>query len=304
MHTTKPTRYVGIQVVDAVPMTRGEFETSEGGCPLGQGAEAIEATARGYSVQTPDGSKSWIPADIFETNFRGQLNDGADAETAWQVFELGAQQMDADADPIEKEIRAKGKTGPRVTAESLEAKIVRQEFHRLTDVLTVCVLTMENGFTVTGESACADPANYDEAIGRKIARANAFEKLWPLEGYFLRERLHREAGRRLSIARVAHEVNRAYCQALGDNSQPSFEEAPGWQRDSALLGVNLHADGEHGPEASHASWMAQKLADGWTYGPVKDPEAKTHPCLVPFKQLPPEQQAKDYLFRAVVHALR
>jgi len=304
MHTTKPTRYVGIQVVDAVPMTRGEFETSEGGYPLGQGAESIEATAQGYAVQAGDGGKAWIPADIFETNFRGQLNDGADAETAWKAFEIGAQQLDDELDPIEKEIRAKGKTGPRVTAEALEAKIVRQDFHRLTDVLTVCVLTMENGFTVTGESACADPANYDEGIGRQIARANAFDKLWPLEGYFLRERLHREAGRRLSIARVAHEVNRAYCQFLGDDSQPSFEEAPGWQRDSAMLGVNLHADGEHGPEASHASWMAQKIADGWTYGQTKDPEAKTHPCLVPFDQLPREQQAKDYLFRAVVHALR
>jgi len=106
------------------------------------------------------------------------------------------------------------------------------------------------------------------------------------------------------IARVAHEVNRAYCAALGDNSQPSWEKAPAWQRESARMGVDLHTMGDFGPEASHISWMNQKLNDGWVYGPVKDPEAKTHPCLVPFENLAPEQQAKDYLFRGVVHAMR
>lgn len=105
------------------------------------------------------------------------------------------------------------------------------------------------------------------------------------------------------VARACHEVNRAYCQALGDSSQPAWEDAPDWQKDSAMLGVELHMSGDHGPEASHASWMAQKVADGWVYGETKDPEKKTHPCLVPFEQLPKEQQAKDYLFRAVVLAL-
>jgi len=106
------------------------------------------------------------------------------------------------------------------------------------------------------------------------------------------------------IARVCHEVNRAYCQALGDNSQPAWEDAPDWQKDSALLGVKLHIEHpESGPQASHESWMAQKLADGWAYGRTKDPEAKTHPCIVPFDLLPVDQQAKDYIFRAVVHAL-
>lgn len=55
--------------------------------------------------------------------------------------------------------------------------------------------------------------------------------------------------------------------------------------------------------ASHQSWMAQKLADGWTFGPVKDAEKKQHPCLVPFNLLPREQQAKDFIFRGIVHAL-
>lgn len=106
------------------------------------------------------------------------------------------------------------------------------------------------------------------------------------------------------IARVCHEVNRAYCQSLGDMSQPSWEDAPQWQRDSAMLGVKLHTENNVGPEASHESWMAQKVAEGWVFGPKKDPEAKTHHCIVPFDMLPREQQAKDFIFRAVVHALR
>lgn len=106
------------------------------------------------------------------------------------------------------------------------------------------------------------------------------------------------------IARVAHEVNRAYCAAIGDDSQPTWAEAPEWQRSSAIEGVRFHTSADHGPEASHESWMRQKLAEGWKYGPVKDPEAKTHPCIVPFNELSDKQQAKDFLFRAVVHALR
>lgn len=106
------------------------------------------------------------------------------------------------------------------------------------------------------------------------------------------------------IARVAHEVNKAYCEALGDNSQPSWDDAPQWQRDSAAMGVELHASGDHGPEASHASWMAQKVAEGWVYGTEKNPELKQHHCIVPFADLPQAQQAKDFIFRGVVHALR
>jgi hypothetical protein len=106
------------------------------------------------------------------------------------------------------------------------------------------------------------------------------------------------------IARVAHEVNRAYCQALGDNSQVAWEAVPQWQRDSALLGVRLHrTNPDAGPKASHESWMAQKVAEGWVYGPEKNPDLKTHHCIVPFDQLPREQQAKDFLFRGVVLAL-
>ena len=108
---------------------------------------------------------------------------------------------------------------------------------------------------------------------------------------------------REKIAKTCHEVNKAYCEALGDYSQPEWKDAPDWQKDSARMGVELHLSGAHGPEASHGSWMAQKVADGWVYGEVKDPEKKTHPCIVPFDQLPVAQQAKDFIFRQVVHSL-
>lgn len=106
------------------------------------------------------------------------------------------------------------------------------------------------------------------------------------------------------IARVAHEVNRAYCQSQGDDSQPPWDQAPQWQKDSAINGVRFHIENPNaGPEASHENWLKEKQAAGWTFGLTKDPVAKTHPCCVPFEKLPRSQQTKDWLFRAVVHAL-
>jgi hypothetical protein len=107
------------------------------------------------------------------------------------------------------------------------------------------------------------------------------------------------------IAQVAHEINRSYCLAIGDNSQQSWEEAPDWQRSSAINGVNFHLENpEAPPSASHESWLKQKEEEGWKYGPVKNPETKEHPCYVPYDQLPVEQKAKDYLFKQVVHSLK
>lgn len=107
-----------------------------------------------------------------------------------------------------------------------------------------------------------------------------------------------------AIARVCHEVNRAYCAALGDLSQAPWENAPEWQRTSALHGVEMHrANPDAGPELSHAAWLAEKRASGWIWGPTKDVERKLHPCCVPFEELPVEQRAKDFLFGAVVAAL-
>lgn len=113
---------------------------------------------------------------------------------------------------IEKEIQDKGLTAPRITPDDLKANIVgeyfftaesgvkfafneQDEMTRLTGyhaelgLLTFCVLVLRNGFTVTGESACASPANFDAELGRKIARQNAVAKVWPLMGYELRSKL-------------------------------------------------------------------------------------------------------------------
>jgi hypothetical protein len=109
----------------------------------------------------------------------------------------------------------------------------------------------------------------------------------------------------VEIAMVCHEVNRAYCQALGDESQLSWNDCPMWQRESAVAGVTAHlANPEMTPEDSHKEWSAHKVKDGWKFGPVKNPDAKEHPCLVEYSKLPVEQRAKDYIFRAIVHSLK
>lgn len=87
---------------------------------------------------------------------------------------------------IEREIQAKGLTAPRITPAHIDAQIVAEQYHVFPGTtLTVCALTLRNGFTVTGESAAASPENFDAEIGRKIARENARNKIWALEGYML-----------------------------------------------------------------------------------------------------------------------
>lgn len=107
---------------------------------------------------------------------------------------------------IESEIQEKGLTAPRITPAEVDAQIVGENYFRASDAatalgqpagiplscLTICVLTLKNGFTVTGESACASPENFDAELGRKIARDNARGKIWALEGYALRKRLSGE----------------------------------------------------------------------------------------------------------------
>jgi hypothetical protein len=106
------------------------------------------------------------------------------------------------------------------------------------------------------------------------------------------------------IAKICHEANRAYCQAIGDNSQPAWDDAPDWQKDSAVAGVRFRMDTPSAPaSAQHESWMRDKAAAGWVYGPVKDAEKKQHPCMVPYDDLPEEQRVKDALFAGIVHAL-
>ena len=225
---------------------------------------------------------------------------------------------------LEEEIVAKGLTAPRITPADVEANIVgeyyftaadgcvgnvdqdmRSEHIQSLELLTFCVLVTKNGFTVTGESACASPENFDAELGRVIARDNAINKIWMLEGYLLKQQLHEQKtpspDNRIDIAKKCHEINRAYCAALGDTSQLPWDQAPEWQRQSAINGVQFHIEHpDAGPDASHNSWLEEKRSAGWKFGPVKDADKKEHPCFVPYDQLPAEQKAKDYLFKQTV----
>jgi len=98
--------------------------------------------------------------------------------------------MSKDEAAIEAEINSKGLTAPRITPGMLDAEIASEDYHVFPNSqLTVCCLTLQNGFTVTGESACASPENFNAEIGRKISRENARAKLWPLLGFRLKDQL-------------------------------------------------------------------------------------------------------------------
>lgn len=106
------------------------------------------------------------------------------------------------------------------------------------------------------------------------------------------------------IARVCHEANRAYCLTLGDTSQVAWDDAPEWQKNSAVEGVRFRlANPSARPSDMHRNWVMQKVKDGWKHGPVKDANKKEHPCMVEYHELPIEQQRKDALFSQVVRAL-
>lgn len=105
-----------------------------------------------------------------------------------------------------------------------------------------------------------------------------------------------------ACAAASHEANRIYCATLGDLSQLHWEDAPAWQQDSAKRGVEKALGGAT-PGELHESWCAVKRADGWVHGSVKDPDLKTHPCLVPYGELPAEQREKDGIYQKTVLAM-
>lgn len=107
------------------------------------------------------------------------------------------------------------------------------------------------------------------------------------------------------VAQVAHEINKVYCELYGDMSQPTWEDAPDWQKTSAIHGVDFHLNNPDAtPELSHEVWCREKAAAGWKWGPVKDAEKKEHPCFALYSELPLEQKGKDHLFRQIVHSLK
>ncbi|MHA3112888.1 RyR domain-containing protein [Acinetobacter sp. ANC 4193] len=109
----------------------------------------------------------------------------------------------------------------------------------------------------------------------------------------------------VAIAMICHAINAAYCQSLGDDSQPTWDDAPDAQKQGIISGVEMYiANPNVTPEQNHEVWYQQKQAEGWAYGEVLDTEKKLHPCFLPYEELPQAQKAKDYLFRATVHLVK
>jgi hypothetical protein len=107
------------------------------------------------------------------------------------------------------------------------------------------------------------------------------------------------------VARICHAANLEFCESIGDSSQKPWDQAEPWQRESAVKGVKFKLDNPlAAPSAQHDAWCADKIAGGWVFGKVKDATAKTHPCLVPYDQLPLDQRIKDFLFVGIVEAFR
>lgn len=118
----------------------------------------------------------------------GRAQDLADSQAADEQSLIGAGSNDETK--LEEALQAKGLNAPRLTPELIDGCIVGEAYHVFPGTtLTVCALTLRNGFNVTGESAAASPSNFDPEIGRQIARKNARDKIWAFEGYLLRERL-------------------------------------------------------------------------------------------------------------------
>ena len=200
---------------------------------------------------------------------------------------------------IEQEIQAKGLTAPRVTPADIEANIDREDYftaahavagryalqlldrgERVTsairlmaedplNLITICVLTLKNGFTVTGESACASPENFDAEVGRKIARQNAMQKIWPLMGYELRSQLAAEArgdvnhdiGWAVRQAKLGKRVARRGWNAAGQwvTFSPGTENVPA---DRFWAPANQAYAEENGGYATVFSAMTLKNAQG------------------------------------------
>ena len=198
---------------------------------------------------------------------------------------------------IEQEIQAKGLTAPRITPQDIEANIVSEHYFTARDgrrgavadgtyvgrerpqfgeadlaaldLLTFCVLVLRNGFTVTGESACASPENFDAEVGRKIARQNAMQKIWPLMGYELRSQLAAEArgdvnhdiGWAVRQAKLGKRVARRGWNAAGQwvTFSPGTENVPA---DRFWAPANQAYAEENGGYATVFSAMTLKNAQG------------------------------------------
>jgi hypothetical protein len=107
------------------------------------------------------------------------------------------------------------------------------------------------------------------------------------------------------IAKTCHQANKEWCEFNGDFYQKNWGDAEEWQRQSAIKGVEFRLDNPNlGHDAQHNNWLKDKVADGWVWGEVKDPIARTHPCIIDWASLPPVQMKKDVIFCAIVDAFK
>ncbi len=182
--TNPKMRYIGTKMICAVAMTRQAYNDLRGWTlPADE-----NGTDEGFLVEYLDGGKanvegyagyvSWSPKEVFERAYRPIVST---------VF------GDDGLDEFEAMIRDGKADAPRVTPDKLRGLIAEIRFIQPTGTLMICVLTLKNGFMLTGESACASPENFRENIGRRISYQNALNKLWPLEGYRLKQELFEQA---------------------------------------------------------------------------------------------------------------
>lgn len=121
------------------------------------------------------------PNNIIELNFDSKK---------YEVLTL--KDLDFD-NKIENELVALGADAPRLKPESLELKIIEEKYIKLSERMMICILILENGYEVIGESSCIDPKNFDEGIGKQVSKQNAINKFWPIEGYLLKEKIYQES---------------------------------------------------------------------------------------------------------------
>lgn len=245
--------FVGLRTIEAEAKTLHQHLLE-----LDPEADLLEAEdGDGFTFVNDEGRPAWLPADIVADIFRASA-PSVDLDAVWKAVREVVE-------PKEGEVPKP--TGPRVTLEGILAKVKGEEFFRVGPTLTVCVLTLENGAHLVGESACVAVENFDEAKGRELARQDALAKAWPLEGYLLRERLYRDAGRNRSIARLCYEAYRAHALARAkahsakyDSSlDDAFEKAPGTVQEEFMAMVDtLRKD----PEASN------QLGDSLDFGHI------------------------------------
>lgn len=188
-----------------------------------------------------------------------------------------------DDGAIEQEIKAKGLTAPRVTPADIEAAIAAEHYFTAADgvagtaagvpvtcdkpldLLTFCVLVLRNGFTVTGESACASPENFDAELGRKIARQNAVNKLWPLLGYALKERLHESskpfARGEPGALYIGTKTLKAWPKTRGEYNAYRGWAPPDGENQGEPGYLVEYTDGGKGNDPRHAGYISWSPAD-------------------------------------------